>query len=1858
MISVCPNKNLPEWKLLESVVGRFEAFRDFMETNGEIRTPEAVKEKIALRDNPQSFPGFVPNSLIELANYENTVPESLDVDTINRVIAIEFANKLSRGLGVDYQIVTPIEAEALTKDAENPWKGERAFFIGGRVYFVGDHLSTTIVLHEFAHPLVRAIMMENPDLFNNLLQQIIETPEGKEILEEVGRLYPETAIDSNQFKEEVVVRAIERSGKDKMAKTQGSKGFVKALENLLYNLKQMLRRIFGKTVNVSKMDENTTVKELATMLMEGGKFEIDMDVINQNDVVAYVREQEAYINDLMKVNNTEIQALINRVYDISNKHIDTLLSRKEYDELAAILTDEFKRGDLQEMKSRLGEYQSAVANMAEKTKDDMEYTRKKVTALVDTLFRLEVVLDKMLLHMQDIAKSEDTVDNLHKAYYYDYLVKHWEGFIKEANEAMDDPMNGVPNNSPVAQLVSNMTRTASRIKALTNEMYANGARDTLYQELEPIHDSIKERYTSMIKALKEKGGSQAKIDQLHREYYGITEGQYNRLKELQKMRAAGTLGANRNELEKLEKDLASGIAITPEKIELLLKGEMGDSNFFNSYLEGYLYNTDPIIGGLALYTKNKMNEVMAVAQAKFNDFAKDIQPLLQTAGYNPRNIGELGQKIGFIDKISKRDESGVLVEKQVWTLLNPFKNYRYDYDAHKDAVDKAQLEYSATGSDEARKELVDAIAARQAFLRKYFNQEYIPEFYEREAIFEQDDAGKEASFRRKNIFERMRMLTEPATTQSDYMEIAGELDELWREYRQMHSLYDLNGKKKTGDELEISKRMRQYRDASKEFYEWKPRKGVFDNALLAYEQELVDKGIEQGSEEYKILRGEWLKRNTRIVIKDSYYERRQNIIDQISEIMAKLPESERKNMDQTLIWNDIHDLTGGFRDDNGQPNGSEMSEGSISKVKELQLVLEDMKKNVVSRNGLTRAENDRLRELHDLRDGRALTPDEVQEMRDLYNKRNTHGLNKADVAILDGLYQELAELSKREATEYYTDVMNNWLSQLNTDKLFLNIGSRTITRLGADAILDPAVINELLRQDTEFAKWFRDNHIEKDVYNKESQTVEKKWERLYIWSVVRPQDKTYMENYSDDIQGMPSLNFYARVVKPEYRTKKIIGVTVDNKGNWLPKTMEQGAADDRYINQEYYDLKKKDPNMAEVLSKITEHHLKNQEGLGYKSRLYLDFPRFRKSNLEVIQSKGLKNMGREKANALTIWAKRVKNFFYGAKDDSDSGFNYKDEFNLVRADMFDNEITSVPIAGLYDIDIDDVSTDITHSMMRYMLSGERQKQLVKISPMVRAIQAVVNDPKNGVKELNKINKFNFIHRGVKTYLTKKGKSVRQSAVNNFIEREFEGQTMTGYTKDIPWLNNTASLLFKRASFGFFALNIPSALKNSMGAKFQALVEASAGNNIDHPSLQQGNLWAYATMGELSFKGQLYEGGPKSINQQVVELFDPVQGRFEEKFGESMSRTMAKDVASMSWLYNFRKWVELQASLQIFGGMMYYKKDIEQTQSDGTVKKIAYMDAWETRDGKIQLKAGIDPKWGVTYDKDGEMKVGKEFTAFRNKVHQTMNNLQGAYAKFDQPEAQRYIAFRFLSYLRRYFTTMMVNRYGFSGPIWDPKPRFNPGAGEMQMGYYIRFLKFMKETTLSLGRNLPYMTPEEKAASLKVVTEVGMLVAANVLMGLIFGWDPDDDDKYAKLREKSDALQLFPLTEDDPDRAFSPMGFVSNHSLFLLMNIRAENEQFLPMPGFGLDDFSAMLDLKSIAFGPTLQTYGQLFDDAVNILQGDDAAYYQREVGPYKWQQEGGSKFWAHLTSTFGLTGSSLDPAKAIKGFQSVQSRAR
>jgi len=1736
---------------------------------------------------------------VDFDNKELTSAETTNTRAIE--IATKLADTLSGQTGIAYKIINEKEAKEITKDAKNPWVNEPAFYVGSTVYFVGNNLTTKNALHEFSHPIFRAISVSNQELFKNLYNDLIKTNEGARIVESVKQNYPDLDINDNLFAEEVLVHALQSVSEDKRHDVKEPKGFAKAIQNILYSIKQFLRKVFGQPVNVANLDVDTTLDQLADMLAAGKNFDIKTDLVNQDDVTAYVRDNETYINDLLKIDKAELEALTNSFFDKVSKQIQKVKNNENYADMLNLLVNEYKTGELQKMRENLKPYQTKILERMDALTDEVEYQKRSASALLNTMFRLQNLTEKVREQLVEISKDVDNKDNLQRAFYYKQLLDYWDDFTKEADENLSKVFIDV--NSPLSRLVGQLGQSIKRSYDVIDSIYQKGSKDILMDELSSSAKKIDEKYTEMLATLRTKNAPQNIIDKLNKEY--------------------------------------EEAKITPDKIEKALKGQLKDANAISSFLEGYGYNTDPVVGGLALYVKNNMTDVLIKSQRKFNDFADEMKPLLEAVGYNPNNVGELGKQIGYKDKVGYTDENGDFKVREVWRFLNKFKGSDLVEDEYRYKIKTASDKYAESGSEEDKKALYDLQSEWKNHRTDYWHQEYVPQFYERYNLLEKDDIGKEAAMLRDNVYDEMRQLTESPTSAMDDLQVSDQLEELHRQLRHLKDVRDEGGRMKTGKDLAIAERLKEFDEATKDFYEWKEIPDAFKNALSDFEQKLVSEGYEKGSDQYKLLREAWLEKNTRRVAKQEFWDEMGSISTKIKDLLSKLPVNEQANLDISGALQEIKEVMTGYKDGEGQPVGDEMDPERLEIIKRNQEKIMNAQDKLAKLSGLTKAEQFELNEIYDrLAFGQANNADR-QRLQVLMDRKSALSLDKFQRAALAGLFEQMNQLRKREATDSYVDTMNSWLSTLKTDRIHF------ITRGNANIILQEHNINDLLAQSAEFETWFKQNHIRKKGFDKEAGEEIERWERTYAWNVIRPNDDAYYEktaitddegNVVEEVIGIPASKYFKRIVKDEYRNDKIVGKTVDNRGNWLPKGLEDGAKDDRYINQDYFKMQRDNPNLFKVLEKMKQHHLENQEGVSKKGRLYLDMPRFRKQTVERLQS----------TNLLQRLIQRLKDFWNKVKDGYESGFNFKDDYQLVKLDMFDDDTTGVPISGLSNLDVEEVSTDIAYNMMRYMLSAERQKKLVEISPAARAIQSVLNNKKN----------FPFAEKALNnnTILVsdkKKNKYIRAQAVNNMIERDFEGQANTGWFSDSAPAQNFSNFLFKKASFAYLAFNIPSALKNAISAKFQGMVEAIAGKYMTPQTYAKGEGWAVNAAGKISM--EVYKKGSKSLDLQIIEIFDPEQGRYEHKVGEALSRTPGKDTFLMiERLSDFRKWTQLQSSLHIFAGMMYHQK-VKQGE-----KYIDYMSAWELKDGKIQLKPGVDPEWGITYDQDGKELIGAKFKEKRNEIHTVMANLNGAMSREESPEANRYLLFRYISYLRRWFTTMFTNRWAYSGSLWrgSSRGRVNYQLGDTKEGWYISTLKLIGKAAMTGGKYLPYMNQDEKQAFIRVMTEVGTLILMSSLLPLMFDWDPDDEDRYARLRAKSGALPFFGLTAEDPKRPFNIGGYLENHALLMMMNIRGENEQFLPFPGFGLDDYSSYMDIKSLAFGPTTKSYAKVAQDMYYIASGDDKAYYKRTVGPYEFQQEGGSKAWAHLATAIGLTGGSIDPAVAIKNFQANQARSK
>ena len=113
------------------------------------------------------------------------------------------------------------------------------------------------------------------------------------------------------------------------------------------------------------------------------------------------------------------------------------------------------------------------------------------------------------------------------------------------------------------------------------------------------------------------------------------------------------------------------------------------------------------------------------------------------------------------------------------------------------------------------------------------------------------------------------------------------------------------------------------------------------------------------------------------------------------------------------------------------------------------------------------------------------------------------------------------------------------------------------------------------------------------------------------------------------------------------------------------------------------------------------------------------------------------------------------NVLYKSKVDFENGFNYNPENNLVNTDLNGEQISYIPVTGIYNLDSDKISPDVFKGLMRYALSLETHDVLLQNLPLIESLIDSLSSPEAQPKEMNKYRKDLYNAYGVLKNVTKK-----------------------------------------------------------------------------------------------------------------------------------------------------------------------------------------------------------------------------------------------------------------------------------------------------------------------------------------------------------------------------------------------------------------------------------------------------------------------------------------------------------------------
>ena len=1392
--------------------------------------------------------------------------------------------------------------------------------------------------------------------------------------------------------------------------------------------------------------------------------------------------------------------------------------------------------------------------------ENIEFVSLEVSGIKAVIQGIEYVRDMSDNIIQETATMTDLNEEaIGRLMTFRNFISAYGDFINDLSHIAE---NGGNNNSSFKLLVQEALTKIQSAESKIDKVVLKEIGEILFNEVEPANSRLEQKYLERIAKLEKDGAPELTIEREYKEWFGLSKKEH---KELESLMATPSLGQKQRErLVELQKlAWTRGLKMSKERLISNLTGELGDAHNMNTLMENFSMNQDPTLNSFGEYLRRHYSQVQSIAYLKFSKFRDEVQPLIEAAGYSKFTPEKVGQELSYLEDVGVYNpETESIDTYQVPRFLNPFTGHEKKRSELELARSKAIKKYEETRSDDDFEKVIDAEIALNEFNFKYMYSRLTAEANAVKEPLTRDRLGYTASLKYELLLNNLQQLSSHAySSEEERLENLQKRRNAERLLKNLQSPIDLNGNPKTGEDLEIALRLQEYsqkiRDLDQPLKIYTPNTQKFLNALKKYETEIKD------DPEFESKREEWIKNNTKISLSDidraKINETNREIDSLYSTLLSII--GDRQSIDNKSeierLSAERASLMKAYRRENSQIEGSLMPQNIRIRIKDIDEKLEELKLNTIGKSGLSPREQKIL----NMKNNSAY----YQEAQNIKAKLAGYGPEaNSIIAQIKALQQELSAYN-RDVSEDYLDELQNIIDNPGSilEKDFLNkalewnqantlqetlteltprLLQAYLTSLEAASLFQEYVDNsEGQFEFTNLYKFISDNHYLKEGILTPS----------IAWTIYSPNTpvKFSFTNYKGEQEetNLP-INIYSDVeTNPYYLTEKVVGNTVDIKGRWLPRLDVENSP---FVNKAYFDLKRESPAKFALLEKVVEYHTSNQEGLDKTQQLGLDLPRYQMDFDENVRS----------GKKIERWTQGVRRFFRRNETDYQEGAGnleqvVEDGFTETHIDIFDADSRKVVVTGHAKLDENLVSRNIFSTLERYMVETVKADVLNKIHPVAQAVANIVEnseikDPLVLDKKKRQRGKLVFKNKS-----TEGEQSVREKAINAQVSRLFYGEKLAGVGKDWVVAQKALNKLMGAASFQFFALNINSAIKQQLGQKFQASIEAASGEYFNHKDLILAEGKASSTMAKITANVRSNKSQPLDV--MLAMLFDAEPGKSLDKIQTAGTRNALKDTINGEFFMAPREWLQYQASLQVYYAYMS-KITVDQVQKDGSVKKIPYLDAFEKQNSRVVLKEGIDPEYGFIYDADGNVvREGKIFSDTKKKLIQIQYKLNGIYDELGQPLADRYLMMRYMAGFRKYFTSALMYRFGFRGGIKALKkgefqPRINAMSGEAEIGFYIQNLMTIMDGFKTKGKNFKHLSKREKEALKRSAAEAIKLLAISLILIPLLGYDDDDPERFNKLRENSGPLPMFFVSDDNPE--FKMGGWLQNQALLMLMNV--------------------------------------------------------------------------------------------------------
>jgi hypothetical protein len=225
----------------------------------------------------------------------------------DEVVTDEATQNLVKNLALDVATRFGLKT-SFVNDPDIQWKG---YFEGDTVVINLARANPTTVFHEVLHPVVRAVRVNNPQLWNKFVKELKASPEGQALIEQLRKSQNYKFLEDENIYEEAVVRLQgQKAAMLSQGKDAPTKGVWAALRNLWNKIVEYLQDIFGGAnyVEIDALSQVGTLDDLSRYVSNTGArsfelpsgietmFEISEDVNEDIDEESFDAQESIFEN--------------------------------------------------------------------------------------------------------------------------------------------------------------------------------------------------------------------------------------------------------------------------------------------------------------------------------------------------------------------------------------------------------------------------------------------------------------------------------------------------------------------------------------------------------------------------------------------------------------------------------------------------------------------------------------------------------------------------------------------------------------------------------------------------------------------------------------------------------------------------------------------------------------------------------------------------------------------------------------------------------------------------------------------------------------------------------------------------------------------------------------------------------------------------------------------------------------------------------------------------------------------------------------------------------------------------------------------------------------------------------------------------------------------------------------------------------------------------------------------------------------------------------------------------------------------------------------------------------------------------